>query len=156
MTAEPALELDDDERELLGLELDALVPVLRDQRRERYQALSDAVHAGRVPTDLLPQLGSLLELALQTARARRLYRAEGERVLTDLYKRTPQGEELADQLSGINRALRSLHGHTLESVRVGMRTLGHFTLTLQTDEARVMLAVRPDSINVESVAVGGG
>lgn len=146
--------LDEDERELVGLELDALLPALSDERRDRFEALADAVARGEVPPPLLPQLANLLELALQTARARRLYRAEGEKVLTGLYRRTPPGHELGERMRRINEALRSLAGHRLRSARVGMRTLGHFTVTLDTDAGKVMLAVRPDSVNVESVATG--
>ena len=152
-TTEP-LELNSDERELIELEVASLLPALEGHRRERYQALAEAVAGGVVPPDLVPQLESLLELVLQTARARKLYRAEGERILTGLLHRTPRGHELSSQLNDINKALKAITGHTLNGARVGMRTLGHFTVTLQTDAATLTLAVRPDSLNVESVAVG--
>lgn len=149
-----ALTLDTDERELVGLEVDALLPALSGDRRDRYVALATAVEDGTVPVELLPQLESLLELALQTARARKLYRAEGEKVLTALFRRTPKGRELSSHLGDVNTALRAVAGHTLRGARVGMRTLGHFTVTLQTDQATLTLAVRPDGLNVESVSVG--
>lgn len=150
------LVLDDDEQDLVEQELQALLPALAGERRERYLALADAVDEGEVPADLVGHLQSLLELALQTARARKLYRAEGEKVLTGLFKRTPAGRDLTAQLGDINGALRGLAGRELRSVRVGMRTLGHFTVTVTTDEARVMLAVRPDGMNVESLEVTDG
>lgn len=150
------LTLDDDERELVDLELQALLPALATERRERYLALADAVANGLVPPDLVGHLQSLLELALQTARARKLYSAEGEKILTGLFKRTPAGRDLAAQLSDINGALRAVANRELRSARVGMRTLGHFTVTLTTDEAKVTLAVRPDGMNVESVEVTDG
>lgn len=150
------LTLDDDERELVDLELQALLPALAAERRERYLALADAVADGSVPPDLVGHLQSLLELALQTARARKLYSAEGEKILTGLFKRTPAGRDLAAQLSDINGALRAVANRELRSARVGMRTLGHFTVTLTTDEAKVTLAVRPDGMNVESVEVTDG
>ena len=148
------LELDSDEQELIELELASLLPALEGPRRERYQALAETVAGGTVPPDLVPQLESLLELVLQTARARKLYRAEGERILTALLRRTPRGRELTGHLNDVNTALTAITGHTLNGVRVGMRTLGHFTVTLQTDAATLTLAVRPDGLNVESVAVG--
>jgi hypothetical protein len=150
------LVLDDDERELVHLELQALLPALVGERRERYVALADAVEEGQVPADLVGHLQSLLELALQTARARKLYSAEGEKILTGLFKRTPAGRDLAAQLSDINGALRAVANRELRSARVGMRTLGHFTVTLTTDEAKVTLAVRPDGMNIESVEVTEG
>lgn len=147
------LELDDDERELVDLELAALLPALSAGRREGYEALSDAVAAGTVPPELVVHLQSLLELALQTARARKLYRAEGEKILTDLFKRTPAGRALTRQLGDMNTALRAVAGHELRGARVGMRTLGHFTVTLRTDETTLTLAVRPDGMNIESIEV---
>lgn len=149
------ITLDDEERELVQLELGALLPALAGERRRRYEQLGQAATSGRVPPEAVPLLESLLELALQTARARRLYRAEGERILTHLFRRTPRGRELTEQLDQVNDALGELAGHTLDRARVGMRTLGHFTLTIETEAATITLAVRPDSVNVESVAVGG-
>ncbi|MFN2557392.1 MAG: hypothetical protein ABR592_11105 [Nitriliruptorales bacterium] len=149
-----SITLDTEERELVRQELDALLPALSGERLQRYEQLGAAVGAGSIPPESVPLLESLLELALQTARARRLYRAEGERVLTQLFRRTPRGRELAEHLDQVNHALGALAGHTLNRARVGMRTLGHFTLTLETEAATMTLAVRPDSVNVESVSVG--
>ena len=151
-----AVELDDDERDLVDAELAALLPALSGERRASYEALVAAVEDGTVPAELVVHLQSLLEMALQTARARKLYRAEGEKILTGLFKRTPAGRALTRQLGDINGALRAVAGHELRSARVGMRTLGHFTVTLRTDEATLTLAVRPDGMNVESVEVTDG
>jgi hypothetical protein len=35
-----------------------------------------------------------------------------------------------------------------------MRTLGHFTVTIGTDATTLTLAVQPDAVAVDSVAVG--
>jgi hypothetical protein len=148
-----ALELDDAERELVAAEVAALLPALSEERRPGYEALADAADEGSVPPELVVHLQSLLELALQTARARKLYRAEGEKILTGVFRRTPAGRALTRQLGDINGALRAVADHELRSARVGMRTLGHFTVTLRTDEATLTLAVRPDGMNVESVEV---
>lgn len=148
------LELTDEESELVGLDLDVLLPTLDGSRRDRYEALRAAVGAGQVPARLQPALESLLELTLQTARARTRYRAEGEQILTKLYTRTASGRELADHLGQVNEALRSLAGQTIGSVTVRMRTVGHFTVTIQTDGTTITLATRPDSLDVESIAVG--
>lgn len=151
-TAE-ALDLDVEERELVAQDVDALLPTLDGPRRARYAVLRDAVGDGHVPHDLLPALESLLELTLQTARARARYRAEGEQTLTRLYRRTPRGRELTAHLGHVNKALQTLAGQTVESMSVRMRTVGHFTLTIQTDATTLTLAARPDSVDVESIAV---
>ena len=149
-----AIALDDDEQELVLLEVEQLLPALRGERLERYEALADAAEEGVIPPELQPQLESLLSMALQTARIRTLYTAEGERILTRLYERTPAGRELADHLASVNAALRSVAGARLETAKVRMRTLGHFTVMLDTDAAQITLAVRPEGVTVDSVAVG--
>jgi hypothetical protein len=149
------LRLTDEERELLRAELAALLPALSGERKEAYQALADAVERNAVPPDLLPLLEGLTKLALETGRARRIYRAEGERILTDLFRKTPSGQELSKSLSEVNKALAVLEGQTLHSVRVAMRTLGHFTVTVETEKAVITIAIRPDAVTVDSVSVGG-
>lgn len=149
-----ALALDEEERELVAQDIEVLLPTLEGARRERYALLLDAVLAGSVPPELTPALESLLELTLQTARARTRYRAEGEQILTKLYSRTAGGRELAAHLRQVNKALGSLSGQTVESVAVRMRTVGHFTIAIQTSGTTITLAARPDSIDVESIAVG--
>lgn len=146
--------LDDDERELVRLELAQLLPAVQGARRERFAALGSGAAAGAVPSEDVPALQALLELALPTGRARSLYSAEGEKVLTGLYRRTPAGRALASQLGAVNRALTAVAGTELRGARVAMRTPGHFTVTLQTDTATLTLAVRTDSVSVASVAVG--
>lgn len=151
----PPVTLNDDERELVELELRMILPALTGERAERYEALQEAVMAGGdVPGDLTGVLASLVELTLQTARARQLYRAEGETILTNLLRRTPRGRELAKQVADVNTALQALSGHPVDKVSVRMRTIGHFTVTVATDAVTLTLAVRPDTVNIESVAVG--
>ena len=149
-----ALELDEDERDLVARDIEVLLPTLEGDRRERYARLRDTVLAGSVPAELTPALESLLELTLQTARARTRYRAEGEQTLTKLYARTAGGRERAGHLREVNKALGSLAGQTVESVAVRMRTVGHFTIAIQTSGTTITLAARPDSVDVESIAVG--
>lgn len=149
------ITLTDEERELVQSELAALLPALSGERRSAYQALADAVDQNEVPPDLLPLLEGLIKLALETGRARRLYRAEGERILTELFQKTPSGKELSHSLHEVNKALTVLEGQVLRRVRVSMRTLGHFTVTVETDNAIVTLAIRHDAVTVESVSVGG-
>ncbi len=153
-TTAASLALDAEEADYVAREVAAFLPALNGPRRERYEALATAVRAGEVGADLLPALESLLEMALQTARARQLYRAEGERVLTSLYRRTPGGRELSSHLAEVNTALGTLQGQPIEDVSVRMRTLGHFTITITTGSAKITLAARPDSVDVEAVGVG--
>ncbi|WP_456338165.1 hypothetical protein [Fervidibacter sacchari] len=150
-----SLQLTDEERELLQAELAVLLPALSGERKEAYQALADAVERNSVPPDLLPLLEGLTKLALETGRARRIYRAEGERILTELFRKTPSGQELSKSLNEVNKALSILEGQTLQGVRVAMRTLGHFTVTIETEKAVITIAIRPDAVTVDSISVGG-
>ncbi|GBD13992.1 hypothetical protein HRbin24_02041 [bacterium HR24] len=159
MTAEAeggVLVLSPEEQELVSQELRALLPALSGPREEGYRSLAEAVSRQEVPRDLVPLLEGLVAMALETGRARRLYTAEGERVLTDLFRRTPGGRELSRHLEEVNKALAVLSGRTLWGVRVAMRTLGHFTISLETEGASLTLAVRPGVVTLESVAIGGG
>lgn len=154
-TQSTVLVLTDEERELVQAELAAFLPALSGERKDAYQTLADAVEKNAVPQDLLPLLEGLTKLTLETGRARRLYRAEGERILTELFRKTPEGKELSQSLSEVNKALQLLEDQTLRGVRVAMRTLGHFTVTIETDNAVITLAIRPDAVTVDSVSVGG-
>lgn len=149
-----ALPLGEEERELVLEEVEALLPSLPPERREPFRALAEAVREGEVPASLLPPLESLLTLALVGGRARTRYRAEGERILTELYRRTPRGRELERRLREVNRALEALAGRRLRAVRVGWYTLGRYTLRLEAEGVAVTLEVGPQGVEVESLAVG--
>ncbi|MGH8910452.1 MAG: hypothetical protein ACRD0K_29155 [Egibacteraceae bacterium] len=150
-----ALALDADEAELAALELRALLPALRGAKHDRYAALDQAIDdGGRVPAELVPVLESVLDLTLRTGRARGLYLAEGERILTGLLRRTPRGRQLAADLADVNQALRILTGHPLDSVNVRMRTIGHYTITLQSPAATLTLAIHPNGARLESLTPG--
>lgn len=87
-----SLTLDDVQRDVLAHEIDVLVRRLPDEvARAPYLRLRAAVEAGEVAEDLLGHLENLIELALQTGRARRFHRAEGEQALIQLFQRTPRG-----------------------------------------------------------------
>lgn len=151
--AEP-VTLTAEEQVLVRADLDVLLPTLDGERAERFAALRHAVVAGTIPVELGGALEALLELTLQTGRARARYRADGEGVLTKVYRRTAAGRGLQAHMRQVNTALGRLEGEQITSVKVGMRTVGHFTIAIQTDRTTLTLATRPDTINVESVAVG--
>lgn len=154
-SAPEPLVLTEEERELLLSELEAVVPALGGERREACQALIESAQGGAVPAHHVQLVESVVSLALDTGRARRVHRAEGERVLTELFRRTPRGRALAEALAGVNRALGALRGQRLRSIRVGVRTVGVFTVTVETEMAEVTLGLGRGGVAVEHVAVGG-
>lgn len=149
-----ALNLNEDERQILLTELAAIAAAADPSRRAVYDRLTAQVQEGLVAADDEETLGSVVAMLLETGRARRRYRVEGERILTGLFRRLPPGRELERRLEGANAALAAFAGKTLHSVRVGMRTVGHYTLALETEAGTVTLAIRPGGIDVESLAVG--
>jgi adenylylsulfate kinase len=148
-----SLRLAEGERELVAEEARALAEALSGAHRERALDLAHAARDGVVPPDLVDVLEGVAVLALQTGRARRRYRAEGERLMTQVLLRTPRGRELSAQIDAVNRSLGALAGRRIRSVDVAMRTLGHFTLTVHSEGASLTLAVRADGVQVESVTV---
>jgi hypothetical protein len=148
-----SLCLDDEEAELVVAEAAAASRVLPEPRRSEAAALAEHAKEGVVPGELVEVLGELLMASLQGGRARRLYLAEGERVLTRVLRRTPPGRRLEEALEAVNRALGALAGRKLEHLRVAMRTAGHFTVVVQADGVAVTLAVGPEGIGLESLSV---
>ncbi|GIX48151.1 MAG: hypothetical protein KatS3mg131_2362 [Candidatus Tectimicrobiota bacterium] len=155
-SAAEALALAAEEQDLVHSELQALLPGLSGPRRQAYEALAAGVARGQVPAAALPLLEQVVVLALRTGRARQVYRAEGERVLTGLLRRLPCGQALQRSLHEVNQALQTLRGQPLLGIQLGMRTLGHFTVTIETPAATLTLALQPQEVRVESLSVGSG
>ncbi|GBC84028.1 putative bifunctional SAT/APS kinase [bacterium HR11] len=149
------LELHEDEASLVAEEALALAEVMAGPQRPRLLRLAQTARTGFVPEDLVDVLEGLAVLVLQSGRARRHARAEGERLWTQVLRRTPRGQELQEQVEAVNRALQALVGRRLDALRVECRTLGHFTFTLATEGVALTLAVRADGVQVESVSAEG-
>lgn len=147
-----AIELSEDEAELVGAEAFAASRALGPERGRRAEALARAAASRRVPPGLLEPLGEVLLASLEGGRARRLYRAEGERLLAEVFERTPRGAALRAELDAVNGALRALRGRALDDVRVGARVPGRFTVSLSAGGVGVTLVVRPDGVAVESLS----
>ncbi len=148
------LALSQDEREIVGLIVDAYAAALPSELGASYRRLADAARAGAVPADLLAALERACTLALQTGKARELGRAEAERVLLAVLRRSPGGLALAGAVEDVNEALRSLAGRAVRSVRASMRLPGRYTLVLEVDGLSLTLALGPEGLGVESLAAG--
>jgi adenylylsulfate kinase len=148
-------QLDFESAELVAEEVLALAQALPEPERPRAVRAAQLVRGGTVPQELVDVVESAVALSLQTGRARRRYRAEGERLLTEVLWRTPRGQQLRERLEATNRALRALRGRWLEEVRVGARTLGDYTVALRAGGVVVTLSARADGVGVESVSAEG-
>ncbi len=142
------------EAEVLAMLAEAYAAALPEALAAPHRALAEAARAGEVPPDLVEALERVCALALETGKARELGRAEAERILAALFRRTPRGRALAAQVAAVNRALEALSGRRLRSVRAAMRLPGRYTVTLEAEGVGITLAVGPEGVSVESLAAG--
>lgn len=149
-----SLGLSADERETVALIAEAYAEAVPPDRAAPYRALAGGARAGEIPADLLPVLERTCTLALQTGKARELGKAEAERVLLAVLRRTPGGRASAEALDEVNRALGSLGGRRLRSVRASMRLPGRYLLVLEMEGLNLTLGLGPEGLGVESLAAG--
>lgn len=138
---------------MLREELTALLAALPPDRRAPYQTLAGAVEAGTIPSPQVRLLESVLELILGSGRVRHAHRAEGERILQALYKRTPRGAAADQELALVNRALAVLNGQTLSHIRVSSRIPGRYTLMVDTETLHLELVADAKGLRIEKAAV---
>jgi hypothetical protein len=149
------MRIDAVEGELLAPESMILAKSLRDpEARDRYLALRDAVVDGEVGDDQLDQLGTLLEISLESGRIRHFYGADGEQTLVKLFRRTPAGRALSAAAGEVTESLRALHGQVVEEVKVSTLGPGSYSFTIDTDRCQLTLRVDRGGVRVENVAVG--
>jgi hypothetical protein len=143
------------EQELLVPEIMAFARALRDpQAREPYDVLRAGVQEGEVDDDLLPHLGNVLEIGLQSGRLRKLYGADGEQALSRLFHRTPAGAKLAELAKSVTEALSALQGQVIEDVKVSALGPGTYGVTLDTDRCQITMRMDRSGVRVENVAIG--
>jgi hypothetical protein len=149
----PPILLEPPEQELLAEELTALQAALPPDRRPPYQALADASAVGTIPPEQSPLLERVLELILGSGRVRHTHRAEGERILQALYKRTPRGAAADQELVQVNKALAALTGHPISKVTAGSRIPGHYTLMIDTGTLHLELSLNAKGLTIEKAGV---
>lgn len=119
-----------------------------------YRALAAAAEADAVPAAQLPALERVCALALQTGKARQVGRAEAERALTAVFRRTPGGQALLAEVADVNRGLAQLAGRPLTAARLTWRAPGSYYLRLDAGGLELNLAVGPEGLSVQSVHTG--
>jgi hypothetical protein len=148
------LELDAIQREVVGEEVAALLHGLQAApARAPWEELAAAVAEGSVPEPLLPRLESVLEMSLQTGRARKIHGAEGEQALLRLFHRTPRGGAARRSTEAVNAALKALAGQTIEGLVVTSQGPGVFRLGVSTDHLKLALEFDRHGVTVESLEV---
>lgn len=146
--------LSDDEAVAVTETVAALVPVLPPGKDGRFRALAAAAATGELDDDQLPALERVCALALETGQARRLGRAESERLLNAVYRRTPGGQALMAETADVNKVLAQLGGRTLRSARITARMPGRYQLDLVVDDIDIAIAIEPDGLDVRHLQTG--
>lgn len=148
------LALEPEEIELLTAELRALAATLRDPvARDRYLDLAKEVESGEIGGERLGDLERVLELTLETGRARRMQGADGERALLGVYGRTPKGAALRRTTEAANRALEAVRGQAVRGLSFSPRGPGTFRLEIATDICQLTLEIGRRGVTLDSVGV---
>ena len=113
----------------------------------------DAVAVGQVSGAAIATLEGLLEMLLQTGRARWRHGPESERDLLRLFHRTPGGSTARRTTEAVNQALRELKGQVLQNLLFTPHGPGVFKLGLQTDQCKLALVIDSHGVSVESLEV---
>jgi hypothetical protein len=149
------MRLLEDEQQVMLAEIDAVAAQLQSaEARAAYAELRAAAEAGEVPDELLPPLERLVEIGLETGRIRQIHSAHGEMAASRLFQRTPRGRALKETCDRANEALQSLEGQTVESLAFAPRGPGGFSLSLETDQARITVHIDREGVQVRSVEIG--
>lgn len=152
--AQEALTLSPDEATAVAEASAAFAAALPPGRGEPYQELAAAAQAGAVPAGQVEALERVCTLALETGKARQIGRAEAERLLSAVLRRTARGRAMAEEVADVNRALSQLAGRELDTARLTWRMPGHYDLSLSVAGFALTMAIGPDGVRVRSLNAG--
>jgi len=113
----------------------------------RYLRLAVAASEGAVPDELVPALETMLELVFERGKP------SNRAVLQSLFGKTPRGKQRSAAARDVNRALKTLHGQTLEQVRLSAGPSGQ-SLVIETDKVRLTLELDSAGARVASLETG--
>lgn len=147
-----ALSLAADERQPVADAAAAYADALPDSRSAPYRALASAVATARdVPDELIPALERVCVLSLQSGKARELGRAESERLVMEVFRRTPLGRSMLDQVTHLNGVLSVFVGQPLHALRADMPLPGCYILSLQVGAITLRLRTDDNGIAITSI-----
>jgi len=81
-------------------------------------------------------------------------RVSNRTVLQSIFSRTPRGRAQAESVRDVNRALESLRGQTLASLRIASAGPSRHALVLETDRCRLTVEFARGGPSVTSLEVG--
>jgi len=153
MSAE-LFRLSDDEAVAIAEVATAFAQVLPPDRRGVYEELAGAAADGGIDPELVPELERVCALALETGRARQLGKAETERLVTAVHRRTPGGQALTTETADVNKVLAGLSGKTLQKARITCRMPGRYQLDVVVDGIDLAISIEPEGLDVRSLQTG--
>jgi hypothetical protein len=149
------LRLSAAEQELIAAETRAFAALHRDPKtKDRYLALAENVEAGIVPSERLDQLGTILEIGLQSGRIRRMYGADGEMALGRVFQRTPRGRSATAEAADVTAALEALRGQIIDDLRVTAVGPGAYSILVDTRQCQLTIRLDRDGVRIDNVALG--
>jgi hypothetical protein len=151
------VSLDEFQKEILSREVRAFVKGWIDPEvQARYAALLQEVESGTITEECCESLEGLLEIILESGRARKLYGPAGENSLVSLFQKVPRGSALVRQANEVNQALKGLESQILGGITFRSSGPGSWSLTLQTDRCELSLRIDRRGIQVENMGVDFG
>jgi len=149
------LKLGATEQELVADEVRAFAGLQQPgPSRLRYSELADLVESGTIPADRLDQLGTILEIGLQSGRIRRVYGPDGEMAIGKIYQRTPRGAEATTAAASVTRALQAIQGQVVDEIRVTALGPGAYSILLDTRQCQITVRLDRGGVRIDSLSVG--
>lgn len=147
------LHLETLQQEVLLQEVRIIVPRVsgNPESSSRYVALLNEIERGEITDAYSDTLAGILEILLESGRARHLYGPPGEHTLTALFQRTPRGAALVQQSQAVTRSLAGLEGQTLSNLSVRSSGPGAWAFTLQTDRCELTIQIDRRGLQVKSL-----
>src|SRR5437763_15686712 len=149
------MKLAEDEREVLLAEVaQAREQVRAPELKALYGELLAAAEQGEIPENLLVPLEALIAAGLESGRIRKVHTAHGEMAAQRVYARTPRGRAVRAAADAVNQALQALQGQVIEELTVSPQGPASYSLSIATDQGRLLLRLDRHGVRVQSVEVG--
>lgn len=148
------LTLTEDEARAVAEVAAAYAAAVPPGREGPYHDLVSAAENRVVTGAAVATLERVCVLALETGKARQLGRAETERLLNAVYRRTPGGQALTAETTELNRVLAQLSGRILTSAKVQLRMPGRYLLDLAVEGFELQISIEPEGLEVRSLQTG--
>jgi hypothetical protein len=150
------MKIGEAEREFLVAEALALADQLGQEGSLAYREIARTATEGEIPDEWEERVGELLALSVETGRVRAVHGPAGVRALLALWKDTPQGKKVAEELDELNLALSALRGLPLEAFRVAGIGPGNHLVTVAAGDYELRLSIDRNGVRLRSLNVGGG